>query len=352
MLFLCVFVTIVMIVFLLKRLLGWLDRRGYITYSGHVPTYGSLGNAALHLQTLIDPAKRHVIEMREAQEEDRDEDGEAGPDDPIRHLRARMRDVMNLPSPLDRIDEIRSLASGKQLAVFLDYDGTLSPIVERPELASLPGETRELVRQLASVATVAIVSGRDLRDVKDMVNLDEVYYAGSHGFEIVAPDGERLDADPGAEFLPILDLTEAELDEALAGIPGVQVERKRFSIAVHYRRVAPVDVDAVDQAVTRVADRHNRLHRSGGKKIHELQPRIDWHKGKAVLLLLERLDNVFPIYIGDDVTDENAFTALSGRGIGVVVMEEPRPTAASYRLKDTDEVVSFLKAVSGPTGQV
>ncbi|MCP5117134.1 MAG: trehalose-phosphatase, partial [bacterium] len=251
-----------------------------------------------------------------------------------------------------QIDEIRCRAAGKRLSFFLDYGGTLTPIAERPELALLAAETRETLSRLASHATVAVVSGRDLRDVQAMVNLDGIYYAGSHGFEIVAPSGDRLDADPGAAFVPALDQASAELEQALAGITGSQVERKRFSIAIHYRRVAATDLDAVKQAVAAIASRYDNLKCAGGKKIHELQPRVEWHKGKAVLLLLDRLDEggetVLPIYIGDDVTDENAFAALRDRGFGVIVTQESRPTAARYRLRDPAEVRQYLEKLSGP----
>ena len=76
------FVLAVILIFLLKRLLAWLDRHGFITYTGHTPTYGSVGNAFLNLQATVDPGKQYVLEMREEQEEEREEDGEAGPDDP------------------------------------------------------------------------------------------------------------------------------------------------------------------------------------------------------------------------------------------------------------------------------
>ena len=260
------------------------------------------------------------------------------------------RPTLELPSALASLERIRALAEGKRLAVFLDYDGTLTPIVERPELAVLSREMRDTVQRLADRAAVAVVSGRDLRDVKAMVELEDIYYAGSHGFEIVTPSGKRLDGDPGAVFLPALSEAEAALERATAGVPGLWVERKKFSIAVHYRQVAPEDVASVEPLFADVASRYDRLQRVAGKKIYELQPRVDWHKGKAVLRLMEELGlrggKGLAIYIGDDVTDESAFEALAGVGIGVVVTGEQRPTAAEYRLPDTGVVRLFLEKLT------
>ena len=158
--------------------------------------------------------------------------------------------------------------------------------------------------------------------------------------------GTRLDLAPG-KSLPVLDAAEAELREALDDIPGAQLERKHFSVAAHYRNVNENDAIRVAEAVDAVATRHRQLRRINGKRVYELLPDIDWHKGKAVLWLLETLElergNAFPIFIGDDRTDEDAFSVLKERGIGILVSEQPQVTAASYCLKDPDEVEHFLR---------
>ena len=121
---------------------------------------------------------------------------------------------------------------------------------------------------------------------------------------------------------------------------------EKFAIAIHYRLVEPKWIETIEKVVDEVATKHIDLRKAYGKKIFELQPDIDWHKGKALLTLLKALkldrDDVLPIYIGDDVTDEDAFRALQGRGIGIVVWSEPYETAASYSLKNPDEVRDFL----------
>jgi alpha,alpha-trehalase len=248
-----------------------------------------------------------------------------------------------IPSALEHAQEIAG--RGRRLAIFLDYDGTLTPIVGQPEQAVLSDSTRTVLRALAAKVPVAILSGRDLEDVQRHVNVEGVIYAGSHGFDIAGPHGLRKQV--ATELVGILDDAEKELWKKLADVPGALVERKRFSIAAHYRNVKENDVPEVRQAVGKVAARHRELRRIDGKKVYELLPDIDWNKGKAVLWLLETLGfehgEVRSIYIGDDRTDEDAFRALRQPGVGILVSEEQRPTAARYALKDPAEVERFLR---------
>jgi trehalose 6-phosphate phosphatase len=253
-----------------------------------------------------------------------------------------------IPSALDRLDEILTPARGQRVAVFLDYDGTLTPIVNHPEAAVLSDSMRQTLQDLAARVPVAILSGRDLDNVRERVGIENMVYAGSHGFDIAGPRGLRRQM--AREFLPKLDTAEKKLQEALGGISGAHVERKRFSIATHYRNVREDYVPRVKQAVGEVAWRHRELRKMTGKKVHELQPDIDWDKGRALMWLLETLGledgNVLPIYIGDDRTDEDAFRVLKQRGIGILVSEQPKFTAAKYSLRDPAEVERFLRALT------
>ena len=282
---------------------------------------------------------------------------DAGADEVVRDLAAldveggrRMApESYPLPSAFDLLDSIAALvAEGGRLAVFLDYDGTLTPIVERPENAVLPEATREALIRLAAVCPVAILSGRDLDDVRAMVGVDRLVYAGSHGFDIAGPD---TTAQRATEYLSDLEQAGAELEEDLEGIDGAWVERKRFALAVHFRQVDEAREADVRQAVEAVRDRHeDRLKMSGGKKIFELRPAVDWHKGRALAWLLGELGlddpDTLPMYIGDDVTDEDAFRELGDRGLGIVVGEGAGPTFADHRLADPDEVRLFLTQVA------
>lgn len=246
------------------------------------------------------------------------------------------------------LDHAQEIAARGRLAIFLDYDGTLTPIVGRPEQAVFPDSTRTVLRALAAKVPVAILSGRDLEDVQQHVSVDGIIYGGSHGFDIAGPHGIRKQI--ATEFVPILDAAEKELREKLAGVPGALLERKRFSIAAHYRQVGDESVRRVERAVNEVIANHRQLRRMPGKKVYELQPGMAWNKGRAVVWLLETMGvkqtEACPLYIGDDRTDEDAFRAIQRRGIGIVVSEHPRLTAARYALKNPAEVELFLRELS------
>ncbi len=259
------------------------------------------------------------------------------------------RMTSELPSALAEVQQL--VGDGHQrMVVFLDYDGTLTPIVARPEDAVLSEPMRVVVQQLARQATVAVVSGRGLADVRERVGLEEIIYAGSHGFEIAGPLGLHRENDAAQACLPALDQAEAVLRRHLDGIPGAQVERKKFSLAVHYRNVTDEQVDAVARQVAQVAAQHEHLRRASGKKVYELQPQIDWHKGKAVRWLLKTLkldtSEVLPFYLGDDLTDEDAFAVLEDCGVGIVVRDAARLTGARYALDSTEEVRRFLEQLT------
>jgi len=256
-------------------------------------------------------------------------------------------DAPYLPSALDNLERIRTFIEGKRTALFLDYDGTLTPIVRRPEDAVMSEDMRSLVSKLSGRCPVAVVSGRDLKDVKNLVKIDGIFYAGSHGFDIAGPDDWHTVHRRGEEFLPVLGEAEKEIKNRLKEIPGAMVERKKFSIASHYREVDPQKAHLVEKAVDGVLSEHPELRKGSGKKVFEIQPDIDWDKGKALLWLLKELEldkpEVLPFYIGDDVTDEDAFSVLLKRGIGIVVSEEPRSSRATYKLSNPDEVIVFLE---------
>jgi trehalose-phosphatase len=258
--------------------------------------------------------------------------------------------IRELPTAEDGWDAISASLSGRMPVVCLDFDGTLSPIVDDPSEADLPGETKVAIAQLRQRCPVVIVSGRDTDDVRDRVGIDGLVYAGSHGFDVVLPDGSR--ERRGEDHLDLLDRAEAALRAEVEQVSGVEVERKGFAVAVHYRRTPSERVQEVLDAVERVAAASPGLRQTGGKKVLELRPATDWDKGQAVLWVLEKLDadsrGMVPVYVGDDVTDEDAFAALDTRGIGVVVQGEDdgRPTLARWRLRDVSETGRFLERLA------
>jgi len=258
----------------------------------------------------------------------------------------KKQQASKLPSAIKERDRIiEQLNSGKTV-IFLDYDGTLSPIVEDPSRAFLPEKTRHLLKRLCEYRTIVIMTGRGLEDVRKLVNLEGIIYAGSHGFNIEGPQGS-FHRESGEELEGSLEGAEKELEEAVSDLKGVRVERKPFALAVHYRQAGDEVLPELEKRVDRIASAHPSLTKTGGKKIFELRPSSDWNKGKAVLFLLDELyeeeDNPVPIYIGDDTTDEDAFRAISEIGIGIVVSEGDKETAAGFRLKDSGEVADFLE---------
>ncbi|MBX0334983.1 trehalose-phosphatase [Pontibacter sp. HSC-14F20] len=257
------------------------------------------------------------------------------------------RDARELPSALEQLNELKAQFQGRTPAIFLDYDGCLTPIVQRPELAILSDEMRNALQELAAVTKVAVVSGRDRQNVEQLVKLDNLYFAGSHGFDITGPGGMASEPGGAKAALPALDKAAVLLQEKLKDVTGSLVERKRYAIAVHYRNVADEQVEEVRKVVDEVLDAMPELKIGHGKKIYELKPNIDWHKGKAVLWLMDELGlnngKYIPLYIGDDITDEDAFASLQGQGIGILVGEHEDKTAATFRLESVDEVRLYLE---------
>ncbi len=259
----------------------------------------------------------------------------------------RKKQMASLPSAMDHIQDILLQAGDRTPALFLDYDGTLTPIVNDPDKAFLDDITRQILAKVAEKWMVAIISGRDLATIQQFVKLDNLYFAGSHGFDIAGPANLTLEMQKGKDFLPVLDIAQDNLQKKLAEIQGAAIERKKFSIAIHYRNVKQTAAQSVKHTVRQVQAEHPELRITEGKKVFELQPDIDWHKGKALVWLMEKLkldrNTYYPMYIGDDITDEDAFESLKTIGTSIVVKGSFHPTSADYVLENTRETAAFLK---------
>lgn len=246
-------------------------------------------------------------------------------------------------------DEILNILAQNRPVIFLDYDGTLSPIVPRPEDAIISHEMKEALKKLAEIYTVAIVTGRDMEDVENLVGLDELIYAGSHGYIITGPDGLFMEHPDSEKIIPRLDIIEKEVKSYLENkTEGTQVDRKRYAIGIHYRNARQEDEKIVLEMVDEILKKHPGHKKGEGKKIIEIKPDLDWHKGKAVLWIMDALNmtgkkDVMPVYIGDDITDEDGFEALKDTGMGILVGGHGQPTAAKYALKNVFQVKEFLR---------
>jgi len=125
----------------------------------------------------------------------------------------------------------------KKLVFFLDYDGTLTPIVASPELAVISQEMKQAVTELSKIHTVAVVSGRMREDVQNLVGIKGIFYAGSHGFDIKGPGGFTMIHPIAEKTIPLVSEIIEQLKQTLQDMEGVLIEEKKFSVAVHYRNL-------------------------------------------------------------------------------------------------------------------
>ncbi len=234
-----------------------------------------------------------------------------------------------------------------------DYDGTLTPIVGRPDEAVLSPEVKEKLCALAEkpAFSVGIISGRALSEVKALVGIEGIYYAGNHGLEIEGP---------GLKFIhPVAKVIQIEIkglaqqfSSRLGSIEGVIVEDKGLSLSIHYRLVKKGEEKVVADIFHQLTSpwlNDGKIRVSSGKKVWEIRPPIDWHKGKAVETIIKELKAVLggelgrTIYLGDDTTDEDAFQIIHHpEGWSIFVGQENPSSKADYFLSSTSEVVTFL----------
>lgn len=247
------------------------------------------------------------------------------------------------------------LRSARHILLLLDYDGTLTPIVERPELANLPKSARQLLQALARQRRfkLGVISGRALADLKAKVGISNIVYAGNHGLEIEGP-GITFVNPLAEEFRPVLRLMHYVLSQALGAIKGVLVEDKGLTLSVHYRQVAAdksTEVKSIFNRIAQGAATLGKIRITSGKKVYEIRPAVAWDKGKAVKMLMKkygkggRKSGLLPIYIGDDVTDEDGFKVIEnyGSGISVFIGQQERQSSARYFLESPTEVARFLE---------
>lgn len=228
--------------------------------------------------------------------------------------------------------------------LLLDYDGTLTPIRKRPELALLAPRRREFLRRLARRPNIkiAIISGRRLAEIKMLVNIPGLVYVGNHGFEIEI--GRRTFIRPAARrFAATLKKIKAALS-VLRSIKGVIVEDKRYALSVHFRLVPAGRLKYFRGLFLKALRRWRRKVKiTSGKKVFEIRPPVDWDKGKAVKWLVRELKpgKYRPVYIGDDRTDEDAFRALKGVGLSYKVGKGGK-SRADDRLGNVADVYRLL----------
>jgi len=240
------------------------------------------------------------------------------------------------------------LFSGKKIAFFLDYDGTLTPIVSRPELAVVSKEMKDIVKKLSRRYTTAIVSGRMREDVEKLVGIPGLIYAGSHGFDIKGPQVSMVQPQ-AKEAIPLVSKIIRRLKKELSNLEGVIIEEKKFSVAVHYRLAEEKEVPGIKTLVQELIQENKPLRLMGGKKVFEILPAIDWNKGKAVKWVMNALginwEDFSVVYIGDDTTDEDAFRVVATRGMSILVSDKSKASAADFVLSSPKEVRKLFERI-------
>lgn len=257
---------------------------------------------------------------------------------------------------MDFLDDVRARLDKLKTALLLDYDGTLTPIVNTPDEALLNEDMRSVLNKLRDNSNfiVAIFSGRSLLDVRSKVEVDGICYTGNHGMEIefqgmiyIHPEAKKM--------VNIIQNVCSKLEPLLKDIEGTIIEDKGLTASVHYRMTPPKEIPTVKRIVESTIEpyvENGNIKLTHGKMVLEIRPNIQWDKGKAVEWVLSSIGadeskKYFPIYIGDDRTDEDAFRVLRNRGITILVSPKIKKTTAEYLLYNVEEVKIFLDWLGG-----
>jgi trehalose-phosphatase len=264
-----------------------------------------------------------------------------------------LRDKTKMKSISEQV--LKQIAASPKLFFFLDYDGTLTRIVARPVMARLSANHKDVLLELSKQKDVriGIISGRTLEDVQKCVAIPGIIYAGNHGLELERSKTKRV--HPAAiAFRHVINTLIPRLELAYAFLPEIFVEDKTFSVSVHHRQLPEDKIEFAKMILLKeIGDLLSRSQvvLAEGKKVWEIRPPTEWNKGRTVLWLLGNLSGfshkaVLPVYIGDDVTDEDAFKVIGNSGITIRVTDDPsKSSSAQYYLPSSDEVYDFFKKI-------
>lgn len=243
------------------------------------------------------------------------------------------------------------LKNQNQLVLFLDYDGTLTPIVETPEKAILSQPMRQCLARLSQNYLTVVMSGRGLENLKKIIDISTIFYAGNHGFECLGPEHDELTYQVGNEYREDIISLYQQLVHLLKNIPGCIIENKNCSLSIHYRLVKNHWHQNICDVLDDVLTDYPNLIRHCGKMVFEIRPHVAWNKGLASEYILNQFKlknpNLIPIYIGDDVSDEDAFEVFKDKGITIKVMDYIQYTKAHYFLHSPLDVQKFLNYLNG-----
>jgi trehalose 6-phosphate phosphatase len=248
------------------------------------------------------------------------------------------------------------------LMLFSDFDGTLCPVVARPELAGLPGDTERWLRVLAGNprVDVAIISGRALPDLRARVGIEGLTYAGNHGLEIRGP-AVTFVHPVAEETKPVMGRLYRDLSRALEPFTGVIMEDKGLTLSIHYRLLDQAKVGQfkdVFNGFMEKAGLAGGILVTAGKMVYEIRPAVEWNKGQALRMLVEAgakpsRPDPLTMFLGDDWTDEDGFKAIRRTGgVSIFVGERVDDRSAKYFVKSPGEVAVLLEKLCRAVGAV
>jgi len=242
------------------------------------------------------------------------------------------------------------IKEAEHILLLIDYDGTLTPIVERPELANLPPQAKECLQELAESPrlTLGIISGRSVENLRGKVGIKGIIYVGNHGLEIEGP-GITYVNPVARKTKPFLHSLCRDIGKELTGIKGAIIEDKGLTLSLHYRLVDESRVEELNRIffeITKPLTASGRIKVSKGKKVYEVRPAVDWNKGKAIAFIAQNFNwegETLMIFLGDDITDYDGFRMVDDSGgISIYVGEGDTETVAQYLLHSTKETYQFL----------
>jgi trehalose 6-phosphate phosphatase len=244
---------------------------------------------------------------------------------------------MSLTQALRRLAD--AYHGGTRLALLFDYDGTLAPIVMHPDLAELPAATRQFLVQLAGLPRIEVgfISGRSLADLKSMVRMRNVVYAGSCGLELELPDSS-MEHPRARERGPAIDHAVESLGPILSRYAGAWMEKKPLSITIHYRAVPREEAPFLRQCVDTAMRRYRGLLTTvDASKAFEILPDIGWNKGEAARFIVERhLEPTVVLYAGNDANDFHALEWVACRAGVSIGVGPSAPSCAEFCVDDTE----------------
>ncbi|MEW6184859.1 MAG: trehalose-phosphatase, partial [Thermodesulfobacteriota bacterium] len=241
----------------------------------------------------------------------------------------------------NRLAELEPQLKDQPLTLFLDYDGTLTPIMDSPDLAVLSPETRALLLRLKDLTKLVIISGRSLAELRAMVDIPDLLYVGNHGAEICDGEAVSITHNPTSDQKLLPEFIMA-LRQSLTPIPGMLVEEKGITASIHFRQVPLNHLGTFFDLFWKTAETYKDHFRiTKGKKVLEIRPLTAWNKGDAVEMILRTSDpGSFSIYVGDDTTDEDAYKVLREKGLSISVGRNPN---SDYHLYRQTEIHLFLE---------